>query len=55
MFKRQKKLKKLPLGWSKESKDFTERLLILDPEGRLGSSGIHELIKHPWFDGFQWE
>jgi hypothetical protein len=37
MFKRQKRIKKLPFGWSEESKDFTDKLLLLDPEERLGS------------------
>ena len=35
--------------------DFINRLLIADPEKRLGHDGIYELKQHPWFNGFNWE
>ena len=35
--------------------DFINRLLIADPEKRLGHDGIYELKQHAWFNGFNWE
>jgi 3-phosphoinositide dependent protein kinase-1 len=40
------------------AKDLTQKLIVLDPEARLGaeaSGGIAALIRHPFFDGIDWE
>lgn len=41
--------------WSNEIVDFINGLLIRKPNKRLGFYGIHELIEHPWFNGFDWQ
>eukprot|EP01028_Stygiella_incarcerata_P009796 TRINITY_DN476_c0_g1_i1.p1 TRINITY_DN476_c0_g1~~TRINITY_DN476_c0_g1_i1.p1 ORF type:complete len:1037 (-),score=302.85 TRINITY_DN476_c0_g1_i1:1976-5086(-) len=40
---------------SKEAKDFIERLLVRDPDERLGANGIDELKAHPFFRNIDWE
>jgi serine/threonine-protein kinase RIM15 len=47
---------------SEEAKDLINKLLCMDPHGRLGSnkeekfsSGGEEIRNHPWFDGINWE
>lgn len=47
---------------SPEAKDLMNKLLCLDPQGRLGaniddkfSSGGEEIRAHPWFEGVNWE
>lgn len=42
---------------SENAKDFINKLLIKNPEERLGSGeeDYKELQAHPWFDGFQWD
>lgn len=40
---------------SDNCKLFIQSLLIFNPEYRLGTKGIDEIKKHPWFDGFEWE
>lgn len=45
----------LPQGWSKESADFLNELLIRNPHKRLGSTnGIEALKIHHWFNNFNW-
>ena len=35
---------------SKEGKDLIFKLLVKEPENRMGSNGdIDELLRHPWF------
>ena len=45
----------MPDGWSDESIDFVNGLLIRRPAGRFGFNGALEVKKHAWFDGFSWE
>lgn len=46
----------IPQGFhAKEICDFINRLLIVNPEKRLGTNGIQEIKEHPWFTGFNWE
>lgn len=40
---------------SQEAFDFIDRLLDLDPMTRLGSHGVDEVMRHPFFDGIDWE
>lgn len=42
---------------SSEAIDFINKLLIKNPNNRLGSGGQDyiELQQHPWFNGFQWD
>lgn len=42
---------------AKLSKDATDILkkLLCDAENRLGSGGIHEIKKHPFFKGLDWD
>ena len=42
-------------GWSKESFDFINKLLILKPENRIGYKGIDELKMHQWLRFYPWE
>eukprot|EP00557_Chaetoceros_sp_GSL56_P005688 CAMPEP_0176499150 /NCGR_PEP_ID=MMETSP0200_2-20121128/12752_1 /TAXON_ID=947934 /ORGANISM="Chaetoceros sp., Strain GSL56" /LENGTH=674 /DNA_ID=CAMNT_0017897507 /DNA_START=81 /DNA_END=2102 /DNA_ORIENTATION=- len=37
------------------STDLCKSLLEKDPNKRLGSNGCKEIMKHPWFDGVDWE
>lgn len=36
------------------AKNLIQRLLILNPEKRLGAKGIHEIKAHPFFSGLEW-
>ena len=42
-------------GWSKESADFINKLLIRKPENRIGFKGINELKVHTWLKYYPWE
>ena len=42
-------------GWSKESADFINKLLILEPENRIGYKGINELKEHLWLRYYPWD
>jgi len=44
----------VPIGWSSSIVDFINKLLLIDPNLRLGSNGIHELKNHEWFKCFDW-
>ena len=44
-----------PKGWSKESVDFINKLIIRNQEKRLGFKGIHELREHNWLKYYPWE
>ena len=41
-------------GWTKESVDFFNKLLIRKKENRLGFKGIIELKEHPWIKYYPW-
>lgn len=45
----------VPANWSKESIDFTNRLILRKPQNRLGKDGIAEIKNHEWFLNFDWE
>jgi len=50
----------IPIGWSKNSVDFinrvqTNKCLIRKPSLRIGSNGPHELKSHLWFNNIKWE
>ena len=50
-----KKLKfKENVDLSDEVKSFITALLKKNPEERLGSNGISEILNHPWLAGFDW-
>lgn len=39
-----------------DAKDFLQKLLVRDPEKRLGSMrGVKELKEHPFFNGINWQ
>ena len=42
-------------GWSKESADCINKLLIRKPENRIGYKGVNELKLHPWLKYYPWE
>ena len=46
------KNEEIPFGWSIESADFINKLLIRKPESRLGSNKIKE---HPWIKDYDWK
>jgi 3-phosphoinositide dependent protein kinase-1 len=37
-----------------EAKDLVDKLLVLEPDKRLGASSIDELKSHPYFTGVEW-
>ena len=41
-------------GWTKESVDFINKLLIRKKENRLGYKGINEVKEHPWIKYYPW-
>lgn len=44
----------IPRGWSYNSVDFINKLLIRKPELRLGYNSINELKMHPWYIKYPW-
>ena len=55
MSKGQVKIKEAPKGWSSEIVDFINKLLIKNPDERLGSKGFSELKFHPWLRFYDWK
>lgn len=50
------KLEELIPGWSNESADFINQLLIRRPSNRLGfNNGAKDLMEHPWLKYYPWE
>jgi hypothetical protein len=46
----------IPLDWTIEAADFTNKCIRRKPANRLGfEKGIQELKDHPWFKNFDWE
>lgn len=43
------------IDMSDEMKDLITKLLDRDPTKRLGAKGYKEIMKHPWFDGFDFD
>ena len=41
-------------GWTKESVDFINKLLVRKKENRLGFKGINEVKEHPWIKYYPW-
>ncbi|KAJ3434809.1 serine/threonine-protein kinase pkga-related [Anaeramoeba flamelloides] len=41
--------------FSPELKDFISKLLVTDPNKRLGTRGSSEIKNHPWFKGIDWD
>ena len=39
----------IPIGWSVEAANFFNKLLIREPENRLGFNGINEIKNNEWF------
>lgn len=44
----------IPKGWSAECADFINKLIIRNPNDRLGHSGINEIKSHAWFEMVNW-
>ena len=40
---------------SPEARDLIAKLLVHNPEKRLGAGGIMEIMNHPWFNGIDWD
>ena len=57
MSKEQMQIKKneIPKGYTSEFVDFINKLLIKNPENRLGFKGISELKFHPWLRYYDWK
>ena len=49
------KLSDIPDGWTEDSADFFNKLLIRKPDLRLGYNGIFEIKMHPWLKFFKWD
>ncbi|OEL15911.1 Protein phosphatase 2C and cyclic nucleotide-binding/kinase domain-containing protein [Dichanthelium oligosanthes] len=45
----------MPSTFSAEVVDLITKLLVVDENARLGTSGAESVKKHPWFDGIGWE
>jgi tRNA A-37 threonylcarbamoyl transferase component Bud32 len=43
------------INLSPELKDLISKLLVPETEKRLGSKGVKEIMKHPWFDDIRFE
>ena len=56
IIKRQAKInfEELNENWTKESIDFINKLLIREPENRIGYKNINELKEHPWLKYYPW-
>lgn len=46
---------KIPTSLSAEAADLVKKLLIADPEKRLGSQSIDEIKSHVFFKGVDWD
>jgi serine/threonine protein kinase len=44
----------LPEDWKPEAADFLVKLLIKNPELRLGRYGSFEIRNHPWLQNYTW-
>ena len=57
MSKEQVQIKKgqIPKGWSPQIADFVNKLLMINPENRLGYKGISQIKDHPWLRYFDWK
>lgn len=40
---------------SEDMKDFITKLLVRDPEKRLGHKNSKEVFDHPWFSNVKWD
>ncbi|KZT62948.1 hypothetical protein CALCODRAFT_552399 [Calocera cornea HHB12733] len=43
------------VDYSKEARDFMERLMCTDPTKRLGAKGAQDVKAHPWLQGIDWD
>lgn len=48
-------VKDLPETWDPTIAHLITKLLIRNPQERLGFSGISEIKKHPWFKKIDWQ
>ena len=48
-------LEEIPEGWSTETGDLINKLILINPEKRLGNKGINEIKSHPWFKYYDWK
>ena len=55
MFQVEIKEDDIPLGWSVEAANFFNKLLIREPENRLGYNGINEIKNDEWFFGLSFK
>ena len=49
------KEEEIPEGWTKESVDFINKLIIRKKENRMGYNGIKEVKEHPWIKYYPWD
>ena len=49
------KEEEIPEGWTKESVDFVNKLIIRKKENRMGYNGIKEVKEHPWIKYYPWD
>lgn len=47
-------LEDVPYGWSRDSADFINKLLIRNPQNRLGYNSGEEVRRHPWLKSVEW-
>jgi protein kinase X len=45
----------MPSTFSVEVVDLITKLLVVDENARLGTTGADAVKKHPWFDGIDWK
>ena len=47
-------VKGVPNGWSENSADLINKLIVRKDDQRLGKNGISEIKNHEWFDEINW-
>ena len=48
------RIDELPYKWSPDAADLINKLLIRNPDFRLGNGGINEIKEHRWFRDIDW-
>ena len=48
-------INEVPSGWNIEVCDLINKLILINPEKRLGNKGINEIKSHPWLKYYDWK
>jgi hypothetical protein len=55
LFEASVKSHQIPQNWNPDSASFINGLLKRKVNERLGHSGIHEIMSHPWLSDIDWK